>query len=86
MGIPQRENPHLGGEMRKGFEEEAALGLGLRGKGFARRHEGVMVQKSKTSLPSASLPGPTGDLDHQVQGRGPWPGVAIPGTRMTTRS
>lgn len=30
-----------------------------------------MAWKNKTSLPSASLPGPMGDLGSQVQGRGP---------------
>ena len=61
-GIPQRENPHLGREARKGFEEKAALRPGLRGKGFAKRCAGVTLWKSKTSLRCASLPGPTGDL------------------------
>ena len=80
--FPQRDPIWV--EVRKGFEEEAAAGLSLRGEGFARRHAGVNGPEKLDKPARASLPGPTGDLGSQVQGIRSWPGVGV--TKVTTCS
>lgn len=45
LGDSSGEAPPLGREARIGSEEKAGLGLGLRGKGFTRRHAEVPLEK-----------------------------------------